>query len=67
VLAAMQPLLPDLRVETLGDHVRHGLWWGAFVVAAVLAVRHERRRAAPGAPRHEDADRRPASAQPSAR
>lgn len=44
VLAAMQPLLPDLRVDALADQVRYALWCAAFVGSVLVAVRHERRR-----------------------
>jgi len=47
VLAAVRPLLPDVRVGALGDQVRFVLWVAAFSVAALAAVRHERRRPSP--------------------
>jgi hypothetical protein len=47
VLHAMRPLLPDMRVDALGDQVRVVLWCAAFLGAATLAVRHERARRSP--------------------
>lgn len=42
-LAAVRPLLPDMRTPAAGDVTRYVLWCGAFVVAAFAAVRHEGR------------------------
>lgn len=39
VLAVLQPLLPDMRADTLADQVRYALWCAALLAAAILAAR----------------------------